>query len=545
MARAVSRKPLSVARQLLILQLVVLTLVVTALAALTLLDERRDSDDATRREVTGIAETLALSGSTIAALRSPDPTAALQPEVERIRRATDTDFIVVMAPDRTRYTHPDPALIGQPFEGHIERALAGETFTETYSGSLGPSIRAVTPVQDNGQLLGLVAVGVTRERIGEQFAEGLPPMIGIFAIAVGIAAIGSVLVSNRLRRQTLGLDPHQLRRLYEHHEAVLRSISEGLIVFGRDRNGRARVDVVNDEARRLLWLPDGPITPDQLPETLRRIGPDSGEEQDEVHVTADRVLLVGRAPMLWEGRRIGTVVTLRDHTELQSALGELDSARSVAESLRAQAHEYANRLHTIVTMVELGHSDEAVAFTTAELETSQQLIDRLTAAVHEPALAALLLGKVTEAAQQGVELTVTEDTALGPTLGLSPLELVTVVGNLIDNAIEAARASDEDSPWVEVTVTEEGSMLVIRVADSGPGMDPETLTQATTRGYSTKQVDGRPARQRGLGLALVAQVVARHGGRLRTEPSLAGMLVIEIPLPTAEGRGETGKDGDR
>ncbi|GAB2664596.1 sensor histidine kinase [Prescottella soli] len=545
MARAVSRKPLSVARQLLILQLVVLTLVVTAIAALTLLDERRDSDDATRREVTGIAETLALSGSTIAALRSPDPTAALQPEVERIRLATGTDFIVVMAPDRTRYTHPDPTLIGMPFEGHIERALAGETFTESYSGSLGPSIRAVTPVRDNGQLLGLVAVGVTRERIGEQFTKGLPPMIGIFAIAVGIASIGSVLVSNRLRRQTLGLDPDQLRRLYEHHDAVLRSISEGLIVFGRDRDGRARVDVVNDEARRLLWLPDGPITPEQLPETLRRIGPDADEEQDEVHLTADRVLLVGRAPVLWEARRIGTVVTLRDHTELQSALGELDSARSVAESLRAQAHEYANRLHTIVTMVELGRSDEAVAFTTAELATSQQLIDRLTAAVHEPALAALLLGKVTEAAQQGVELTVTEDTALGPTRALSPLELVTVVGNLIDNAIEAARVSDDDSPWVEVTVAEEDSTLVIRVADSGPGMDPETLVQATTRGYSTKQVDGRPARQRGLGLALVAQVVARHGGRLRTEPSLAGMLVIEIPLPTATRPDESGKDGDR
>nr|WP_280760376.1 sensor histidine kinase [Prescottella agglutinans] len=535
---------MSVARQLLILQLVVLTLVVTATAALTLLDERRDSDDATRREVTGIAETLALSSSTIAALRSPDPTAALQPEVERIRLATGTDFIVVMAPDRTRYTHPDPTLIGQPFEGHIERALAGETFTESYSGSLGPSIRAVTPVKDNGQLLGLVAVGVTRERIGEQFAKGLPPMIGIFAIAVAIAAIGSVLVSNRLRRQTLGLDPDQLRRLYEHHDAVLRSISEGLIVFGRGRDGRARVDVVNDEARRLLWLPDGPITPDQLPETLRRIGPDADEEQDEVHLTEDRVLLVGRAPVLWEGRRIGTVVTLRDHTELQSALGELDSARSVAESLRAQAHEYANRLHTIVTMVELGRSDEAVAFTTAELATSQQLIDRLTAAVHEPALAALLLGKVTEAAQQGVELTVTEDTALGPTRALSPLELVTVVGNLIDNAIDAARTSDDDNPWVEVTVVEEDSTLVIRVADSGPGMDPETLAQATTRGYSTKQVDGRPARQRGLGLALVAQVVAQHGGRLRTEPSLAGMLVIEIPLPTTR-RSETGKDGDR
>ena len=527
---------MSVARRLLILQLVVLTLVAAAISVLAILDERRDSDDATRREVTSVAETLAHSDATAAALRSPDPTAALQPEVERIREATGTDFIVVMAPDRTRYTHPDPALIGRPFEGNIERALAGETFTETHSGSLGPSIRAVTPVRSDGQVVGLVAVGVTRARVGEQFAQGLPPLLGVAAAAVAVAALGAALVSRRLRRQTLGLDPDQLRRLYEHHDAVLRSIGEGLIVLGAGRDGRVRVDVVNDEARRLLWLPDGPITLDQLPETLRRIDPDADEEHDEVHVTADRVLVVGHAPVLWEGRRIGTVVTLRDHTELQTALGELDSTRSVAESLRAQAHEYANRLHTIVTMVELGHSDEAVAFTTAELSTSQQLIDRLMSAVHEPALAALLLGKVTEAAQQGVELTVTEDTALGPVGVLSPLELVTVVGNLVDNAIDAARSGPDEHPWVEVTVAEEDSMLVIRVADSGPGMDPDTLRQATTRGYSTKPVAGRPARQRGLGLALVAQVVGRHGGRLRTEPSLAGMLVVEIPLPHAARR---------
>ncbi|NKV70661.1 ATP-binding protein, partial [Rhodococcus hoagii] len=325
-----SRRPMSVARQLLLLQLVVLALVIAAGSAFAIIDERRDSDDATRREVTHVAETLALSDATIAALRGPDPTSALQPEVERIREATGTDFIVVMAPDRTRFTHPDPTLIGQRFEGHIEQALAGETFTETYTGSLGPSIRAVAPVESDGQVVGLVSVGVTRERVGEQFAQGVPSMLGIAAIAVVIAAVGAALVSRRLRRQTLGLDPDQLRRLYEHHDAVLRSIGEGLIVFGRDRDGRVRVDVVNDEARRLLWLPDGPITPDQLPETLRRIGPDADGEQDEVHVTADRLLVVGRAPVLWEGRRIGTVVTLRDHTELQSVLGELDSARSVA-----------------------------------------------------------------------------------------------------------------------------------------------------------------------------------------------------------------------
>lgn len=538
-------RPMSVARQLLVLQLVVLTLVIAAVSVLAIVDERRDSDDATRSEVTSVAETIALSQATVDALRGPDPAAALQPAVERIRAATGTDFIVVMAPDRTRYTHPDPTLVGQRFEGNVGPALAGDTFTETYSGSLGPSIRAVAPVESDGQLLGLVAVGVTRERIGREFARGLPTLLGISAVAVAIATVGAALVSGRLRRQTLGMDPDQLRRLYEHHDAVLRSIGEGLIVFGRDKNGRVRVDVVNDEARRLLWLPEGPIRPDQLPETLRRIGPDADHEQDEVHVTADRILLVGRAPVLWESRQIGTVVTLRDHTELRSALGELDSARRVAESLRAQAHEYANRLHTIVTMVELGRTGDAVAFTTAELATSQQLIDRLTAAVHEPALAALLLVKVTEAAQLGVELTVTEDTSLGPVTALSPLEMVTVVGNLIDNAIEAARSEGDANPWVEVTVTEKDSILVIHVADSGPGIDPGALAQATTRGYSTKPVEGRPARQRGLGLALVAQIVARHGGRLRTEPSLAGMLVVEIPSPTGAATAGDGEATDR
>ncbi|WP_305093919.1 sensor histidine kinase [Prescottella sp. R16] len=525
-------RPLSVARQLLVLQLIVLALVTAAVAGLAVFDERRDSDEATRRTVTSIAETLALSESTVAALRGPDPSAVLQPEVEKIRAATGTDFIVVMAPDRTRFTHPDPALIGKPFEGHVERALAGETSTETYTGSLGPSIRAVVPILDDGRLLGMVSVGVTRERVGEQFTEGLPSLLGVVAVAAVLAALGAAVVNRRLRRQTLGLDPDQLRRLYEHHEAVLGSIGEGLIVFGRRRGGRVRVDVVNEEARRLLWLPEGPITVDQLPKTLRPDGPDDAGEQDEVHVTADRVLVVGRSPVLWDGRRIGTVVTIRDHTELQTALGELDSTRSVAETLRAQAHEYANRLHTIVTLVELGRHDEAVAFTTAELSTSQQLIDRLMAAVHEPALAALLLGKVSEAAQQGVELTVTEDTALGSAGPLSPLELVTVTGNLIDNAIDAARAAatNDETPWVEVTATEENSQLVLRVADSGPGMGPETLSRALNRGYSTKPVNGRPALQRGLGLALVAQVVTRHGGRLRTEPSLAGMLVVEIPL---------------
>ncbi|MFI6432767.1 ATP-binding protein [Rhodococcus oryzae] len=519
-----SRRRASLAGQVLVLQLLVLAVVVLTGSVVTILDERRDADAATEREVTAVAESIAWADSTAAGLLSPDPSAALQPQTERIRLATGVDFIVVMAPDRTRYTHTNPAMIGQQYSGHIDRALAGETFTETYAGSLGPSIRAVTPVYADGRIVGLVAAGVTREKIVDQFLHGLPLLLGVTAVALVVATLGSVLLSRRLRRQTLGLAPAELRTLYEHHDAVLHSIGEGLLVFDA---GSDVAEVVNDEARRLLTLPDGPITRAQLPESLRIMGP--GPVKDEVHLTGDRVLVVNRDPVSFEGRVIGTVTTLRDHTELQSITGELDSVRLFTESLRSQAHESANRLHTVVTMVELGRTEKAVAFATAELALSQQLIDRLTTAIAEPALAALLLGKVNQAAERGVDLTVTDDTALPATGPLTARELVTLVGNLVDNAIDAAGASAEDErPWVEVTMRSDGPELSIRVADSGPGMSPEALERATARGYSTK------SDQRGLGLALVMQVITRHGGTITAEMTYGSVVLVRIPLGDTE-----------
>ncbi|MDC3725711.1 MULTISPECIES: sensor histidine kinase [unclassified Rhodococcus (in: high G+C Gram-positive bacteria)] len=511
---------MSVAGQLLILQLVVFTVVAIVAGALIVVDERGDADEATRRTVTDIAVTAALFPEVSDGLVAPDPTAALQPRAEQIREATGVDFVVVVDPEGIRVTHPVPEQIGLPYTGHTDEARSGTPFTETYTGSLGPSIRTIAPVYDDGTLVGFVSVGVTRERIAENFVRSLPGILGLVAAGLVVTAAGGYLISRRLRRQTLGLNPDQLRRMYEHHDAVLHSIGEGLLVFGT-ADGSPRVDIVNDEARRLLGLePVGAVEFDGLPATVRELAV-ADEARDEVHLTRDRVLVVNSDAVLWKRRRIGTVVTLRDHTELRGVLGELDSVRGFAESLRAQAHESANRLHTIITMVELGRPEEAVAFATQELAVSQHLIDRLTGAVHEPALSALLLGKIDEAAERGVELTVTDDTELGP-VPIPARDIVTLVGNLIDNAIDASHASDD--PWVEVTVRQEDSSMIVEVADSGPGMSPEVLARAMQRGYSTK------SEQRGLGLALVAQVVARHGGTLRTEPSLGSMIVAEIPL---------------
>ena len=215
-------------------------------------------------------------------------------------------------------------------------------------------------------------------------------------------------------------------------------------------------------------------------------------------------------------------MTIRDRTELQGALGELSSLKVLTDSLRSQAHEAANKLHTIVTMVEMGRADEAVAFATDELELSQQLVDRLSSAVGEPALVALLLGKTAQADERGIELTVTEDTQLPADtddLLLTGQEMVTVLGNLIDNAMDAC---DREDPWVEVTVSQDDDRLLIRVADSGAGMDADTFEKAMRRGYSTKT--GADAEQHGLGLALVAQVVKRHDGLLTADVTYGSVV---------------------
>ncbi|GGK46494.1 sensor histidine kinase [Nocardia camponoti] len=511
------RGRLSLAGQAFVLQLVVLAMMIGMGTALAVLDARHDNDVATELQVRDVAITVANAPSTLAAVHSQYPTALLQPTTERIRTETSMDFIVVMAPNRTRYTHTNPDMIGKAFGGNIDRALAGETFTETFTGTLGPSIRAVTPVFDSGRVVALVSAGVTRARIGSQVASQVPLILAVSSAGLVLAALSSFVISRRLRRQTHGLAPDELRALYEHHDAVLHSVHEGLVVFGPNPGP---AEVVNDQARALLDLPDGPITRADLPPSMRRMAP--GVVRDETHVTTDRVLLVNQDLVRFEGKPIGTVLTVRDQTELRDVLGELDSVRKFAESLRAQAHESANKLHTVVTMVELGKPEEAVAFATAELQLSQVLIDRLLATVGDAALAALLLGKVDQAAERGVSLSISDDTVLDSTAPLTAQETVTLVGNLVDNAIDAAANTREKR--VEVSVNHCDDHLRVRVADSGPGMSADLFARAAERGYTTKTDHA------GLGLALVHRLVGRHCGIITTTPAPDSAVVVEIPL---------------
>jgi two-component system, CitB family, sensor kinase len=307
-----------------------------------------------------------------------------------------------------------------------------------------------------------------------------------------------------------------------------------------DRGGR--LQLVNDEARRLLALPDDalgrPIDGLGLPPTLG--GALTGGEQrtDELHLTGDRILVVSQAPARWDGHILGTVVTLRDHTELRALTGELASMRGLAESLHAHAHEAANQLHTVISLIELGRPAEALRYAAAELDVAQRLTDRVVDAIGEPVLAALLLGKVAEATQRGVDLTIAEDVAV-PAGAADPRDLVTIVGNLLDNALDAAQGA-AGPRWVRFAANvavdphppDDAQQLVLRVADSGPGLEPADVMRAFDRGWSTKSTDRLAGR--GLGLALVAQAVHRYGGRVDVSRGHGAVFTVRIPMPVAD-----------
>jgi two-component system, CitB family, sensor kinase len=480
---------------------------------------------AAQDEVLAVAHAVAAAPTVRDGVASTDPSAVLQPFAEQVRRATGTDFVVVMTTDGIRFTHPNPAEIGRHFLGTIAPAQQGRSLTETFTGTLGPSVRAVVPIQVDGQIRGLVAVGQSVSRVSQELSRQLPILLGTTMVALLLAGLGAWLASGWLRRSTHDLGPAELSRMYEYYDAVLHAVREGLLLLDRE----SRLRLVNDEAGRLLGVSEASLgrRVDEigLPEALGVALRDGVERADEIFLTEDRIVVVNQAAARWDGRRLGTVVTVRDHTELRALVSELKTIRGFAEALSAQAHESANQLHTVVSLIELGRAEQALAFATTELAVTQRLTDLVVGGIGEPEVAALVLGKAAEAGERGVDLVVETDVDL-PAGRADPRDLVTIVGNLLDNAIDAA-VEAPGPRWVRFGARTVGAdELELVVADSGPGLDPEQAGRVFQRGYSTKSTD-RPL-GRGIGLALVAQAAHRHGGAVTVANEKGAVFTVTL-----------------
>ena len=475
--------------------------------------------DSGRRETAAVTSALATTLArepTVPELVRERDSAALQPLAETVMDDAHVSFITFMTPDGVRLTHRDPAEIGRPYIGSRDEALAGRSFTEIYEGTLGASMRTIVPVRDDGEIVGLLSVGETLGSVEAELAPRVPLIVGASAVIVGLGVLGALLVRRSARRVTGTLTPDALARMVENYETVLHSIREGLIVT--DASGRIRM--YNDEAADLLDLPPArsgliDLSPGDLvvDEALREALGSGRRVVEETMANGGRVLLVNQEEARdLTGQRAGhrgRVMTLRDRSELQALVGELDSVRLLSETLRSQTHEHGNRLHTVLALLELDRVDEARRLIAESTEDRQGLADRLVAGSDDAVVLALLLGKLDEASERGVhlDLDVADPT---PRLPLSAAESVTVVGNLIDNAMDAAGAGAQPG-WVRVGLGVRDGVVELVVSDSGAGFDP-ALADPFAFGASTKEPDAGGVR--GIGLALVRDVVAARGGTL-------------------------------
>jgi two-component system CitB family sensor kinase len=520
--------------KVLLMQIGIVVLVATLVSGAVVSVLTRVAKQESGERVLGIAHTVALMPTVRAAFGSPDPPAIIQPLAESVRQAAGLSFVVVANGDLIRYSHPNPDLIGKSLQdpplpsGAIPeddaRALRGEAFFVEEDGSLGRSIRAKVPIYaDDGSVIGEVSVGVGVERIQDVLASHLPEVAGASALALLLGTGISFLVARHIKGQMLGLEPAEIASLFEQREAMLQGIREGVLAV--DRAGL--ITVVNDEARRLLTIPQGvegwpiqEVIPESgLPKVLRS---GTGEADQSTHLNG-RAIVVSRVPVRIRGRLVGAIATFRDQTELEELAGELQGARTSADTLRAQAHEFANKLHTIAGMLELGWHEQAVAYIANTTRQQQEWIDELPRRIADPALAGLLIGKASVASERGITFSLSPDSQLEAHDGLGDV-LATIVGNLVENAFDAM----DGQPRREVTlhIRDRAGDIHLEVHDSGPGVPPTLANRIFETGYSTKSASGG---QRGIGLALVKRLVMEHAGEVSVRNDGGAVFTVRLP----------------
>ncbi|MER7378338.1 ATP-binding protein [Streptomyces lanatus] len=484
-------------------------------------------DDQAMRRALSIAQTTAAQPQIAEDLTSTSatPGGPVQREAERIREATKAEYIVVMDRRGVRWSHPTPSEVGRLVSTDPGQALAGHEVMEIDNGTLGRSARGKVPLRDgDGKIVGAVSVGIAYDSVRARLLHAIPGLLAYAGGALAVGALAAWLISRRVQRQTRDLAFSDISALLAEREAMLHGIREGVVAL--DRGGRIRL--LNDEARRLLGIGDEAVgrSLDEALGTGRTADVLAGRVTgtDLLTVRGQRVLVANRMPTD-DG---GAVATLRDRTELEQLGRELDSTRGLIDALRAQDHEHANRMHTLLGLLELEMYDDAVEFVGEVVGDHRATAEQVAERIQDPLLAALLVGKATVAAERGVALRLSDRTGLPDRL-IDPRGLVTIVGNLVDNALDAVAGTPHAR--VEVELRAEGRSATLRVRDTGPGIPEEQRELIFTEGWSTKQPPAH--RERGIGLSLVRRLAERQGGGATVGEAEGGGAEFTVVLPEA------------
>ncbi|WP_249124722.1 ATP-binding protein [Saccharopolyspora erythraea] len=519
-----SRRPMRFARQALLLQIGLITLV-TAIGFLlvaSLLD--RNLTDQYGQRALGVARAVA-ADTGLAGAVAGGAQQAVRDEAERAREATGALFVVVTDRDGVRLSHPNPDEIGEHVSTDPRWVLAGHEVVNVQRGTLGLSARGKVPLRTaDGTVVGQVSVGFDAQHIETALLRLIATSAAFAGGALLVGVAGAAWLTRVLKRRTLGLEPHELAELVRQREAVLYGIGEGVLAV--DAGGR--VSVCNREAERLLDTrieTGSPAADLDIPPRLREVLLAGRPVSNLITVSGDRVLVAGHRPVRRDGTDLGGVLTLRDRTDLEALSQELESVRGMTDTLRAQRHEFTNRLHTLSGLLQTERHQEAVEYVQALSTGSIAGLGPAADAVRDPYLVAFLSAKKAGALERGVELELGE-TSWVPTAVVAPVEVVTVVGNLVDNAIDAARTGSRRPARVEVDLLADGTALHVSVVDSGDGVPEALRARIFTEGVSSKGGGNR-----GLGLALCRQAARSLGGDVRLaepEDGTGGAVFVAV-----------------
>jgi two-component system, CitB family, sensor histidine kinase CitS len=476
-----------------------------------------------------LSKTVSFIPTIIDAFQTSDPSKTIQPIAEKIRKETGAEFVVIGNRDGIRYSHPLNTKIGQKMTGgDNERALVqGEYYISKAEGTLGPSIRGKSPIFNHqGEIIGIVSVGYLLEDVNQQILNNLRRVLIVSFFALLISLIGSVLLGRNIRRDTMGLEPYEIASLYKEKNAVLHAVKEGILAI--DKEGY--ITMMNQQAKRLLHLQgsvrnmkvDGLFPSNYLYEVLRT----GNSQSDKEMIWNDKTIIVNSTPIVDQNGIKGVVASFRDKTEIEQMLNTISEVKRYSEDLRAQTHEFTNKLYVLMGLLQLGEYNEAINMIQSETQTLQFQNSVVFNQIKDIKVQAILLGKLGKASEKKINFEIISDSYLEILPSYIKLtNLIVILGNLIDNAFDAVYK--RENPTVCFFATDIGSDIIFEISDNGKGISDVEIPLLFERGFTSK----KGTEPRGFGLSNAEEAVLELNGIIEVQSSLESGTVFTVYLP--------------
>ncbi|GHH96935.1 ATP-binding protein [Neobacillus kokaensis] len=491
-----------------------------------------------------VAESISNMPAIESAFHTKNPAAIIQPIAEKIRKDVGAEFIVIGNRSEIRYSHPNPKRIGQKMVGgDNDRVFKGESVISESTGTLGPSLRGKAPIFNGDTVIGVVSVGYLQTDIETEVAKVQKKIFVATVIILLGGILAAYLISINIKRAIFGLEPKEIAWMYQEKHAILESIHEGIIAI--DTEGR--ITVVNETAHTILKTPleillRGKRIEEVLENThLLDVVRTGKAEYDQEILIAGEVYLANRIPFFNNKKEvIGAVASFRNKSELANLLKELSHIKTYAEGLRAQTHEYSNRMYTLLGLIQLGSYKEAMDFISKEVDVAQGFIHFLMKEVPDPILAAFILGKSSLASELKIDFSIDRESSFKDVpVEISRDALVTIIGNLVNNAFEAVRENEKLDKKVTLFLTDLGKELIIEVEDNGMGIDESANNMIFKNGFTTKDT-GRNA---GIGLSLAEKAITELSGTITFSSDIGKGTIFTVAIPKSRGKLHEGESG--